>query len=132
MMQTTPARYIARHNNHCQGKMEWQGETIKVDDGLQPLLLAFNRFDGIATVSSCIGYPAFEGKSAFITFKGDTPEDARNLIGCLFLDFDVEVNLEYDGDLEQGCMRWKPEDFAPVLAWIQSLFEKTQPNSEKE
>jgi hypothetical protein len=125
MMNTTPTRYYMPRNRHKQGVMEWQGEKIKVDDGIQPLLLAFNRFENIATNSSCIGG---KGEKGFVGFVGDKAKHVKELyraLGPVLGEFGVSVELNRAADgTTWGCVRWNPEDFDLLLTTIELMAGK--------
>ena len=122
MMQSTPARYTMRRNHHKQGPFEWQGETIEVDDGIQPLLEVFNRFEGIATNSSCLGQ---KGEMGFVGFVGDSPQDVWRLYESLAeplgrLGIRVEYNEAADGET-WVCVRWKRRSFDALVEALKAI-----------
>lgn len=122
MMQRTPDSYYAPRNRHKQGIMKWQGEKIKVDEGIQPLLLVLNRFPGIATVSSCVGP---KGERGFVVFRGDDPATVKSLVIQLAVSLDFDVCFDYyrfaDTGIAQGSLRWIPADFDAIVKAIEAM-----------
>jgi hypothetical protein len=123
-MENTPIRYQARRSRHKQGIMEWQGERIKVDEGIQPLLLIFNRFDGIATVSSCLGGGENTNPDGMIAFTGESPADVKNLHDRLKGELTVKVRVDVRATFENvltGYLYWHPEDFDALVEQIEMM-----------
>ena len=112
-MQHTPARYVMRRNKHKQGKFVWQGEKIKVDDGIQPLLTALNYLAGIATVASCIGDAKEMG---YVYFVGDSERLIRDVVRRFrrHLPTATSIDLELRPDNPGAVIRW-PYEFFPLV-----------------
>ena len=68
MMKKMPPSFHMPRNRHKQASMPWQGYVIKVDAGMEPLLLLFNKIPGVATVASCAGDDENFG---YVAFAGD-------------------------------------------------------------
>ena len=114
MMKKTPERYVMRRNRHRQTVMLWQGQQIKVDAGIEPILTLVNEFEDIATVSSSIGNDKDDiTNMGYVTFTGTNRAVVKALVERLAVAVAAEgepLQIEFDAKWNQGCIRWKSRD----------------------
>ena len=129
-METAPGSFIMPRNRHKQGIFEWQGMKIKVDDGIQPLLLILNRFDRIATTASCVGGKRgkWETEEGYAAFTGNQPKDVKSLCEWLSqkLPQHLNVRVEYNESRDTagfawGCLRWNPAEFDVLVETLEVM-----------
>jgi tRNA(Phe) wybutosine-synthesizing methylase Tyw3 len=100
--------------------MFWQGETIKVDAGLGPLLTAFNKIPGIATVASCVGDPENLG---YVAFAGDNIRTVKLWLRKLRESEDRGAlqEVSYTAHTRYGCVRFKCTELDAVCGLVSGL-----------
>lgn len=118
-MQNIPERYVALRPEHVQVPFEWQGRTIRVDDGLVPLLKALNALDGVASISSCIDN---DGKG-YALIIGDTNEQlyaAVTRIALVVLPLNAKLEYTKDGeDRLRAALSWKVTELEAVTKAVE-------------
>ena len=100
--------------------MFWQGEAIKVDAGLEPLLMAFNKIPGIATVASCVGDQENLG---YVAFAGDNIRTVKLWLRRLKESDDQGVlqEVSYTAHTRYGCIRFKRAELGAVCGLVSGL-----------
>jgi|CZKZ01.1.fsa_nt_gi hypothetical protein len=123
MMKKTPESYVMRRNRHRQAVMLWQGQQIKVDAGIEPILTLVNKFSDIATVSSCIGNDKDDiTNMGYVAFTGTNRAVIKALVDRLAVAAEGEpLQIEFDAKWNQGCIRWKSRDLNIACRVIGSL-----------
>jgi len=99
--------------------MFWQGYVIKVDAGLEPLLILFNSIPGLATIASCVGDQENLG---YVSFAGDSCRAVKAWVrrlkesGGAFL-----READYRQDLGYGCIRFERAQLDTVCRLVSEL-----------
>jgi hypothetical protein len=123
MMKKAPASYNMPRNKHKQATMFWQGFPIKVDAGLEPLLTAFNKIPGIATVASCVGDPENLG---YVAFAGDNIRTVKLWLRGLKESDDRGTfqEVSYTARTRYGCVRFERARLGEVYGLVLDVIEK--------
>jgi tRNA(Phe) wybutosine-synthesizing methylase Tyw3 len=100
--------------------MFWQGYVIKVDAGIEPLLILFNEIPGIATVASCVGDQENLG---YVAFAGDSRRAVKQWVRKFekVNRSDVLQEVAYREDTGFGCVRFEHARIDDVCNFVLGL-----------